>query len=283
MTQTWRLFAMDTHFYNSLGSYALETRCEMLRELEYQGTYLTLWNDIAWEDLSRLADVAQAHDLAIAGVYAVLDVGVNADVAPNTRLFDAAPALEGLTRVELAVRNSADRAARYDPGQDDGARRLVEALVNRLPNDVEIAFYPHLNMWLERFEDAIVLCDRIAHERVGVVFPAFHWYAIDGGAPAELFRRAGGRLRSVNLCGSRRAPDGGATTIEPLDEGELDNFALLGCLRRAGYAGMIGVQGYGMGGDCYSKLQRSIAAFRALTCRLDAHPRWADLRPDLVP
>jgi hypothetical protein len=81
-----------------------------------------------------------------------------------------------------------------------------------------------------------------------------------------------------NICGSRPTA-GGAPTIEPLDEGELDNFALLGALQRVGYTGMIGVQGYSMGGDSYSKLQRSLAAFRAMTDRLAAHPGWAALRP----
>jgi hypothetical protein len=68
-------------------------------------------------------------------------------------------------------------------------------------------------------------------------------------------------------------------TIESLADGELDNFALLGSLQRVGYRGMVGVQGYGMGGDCYGNLQRSLTAYRDLTRRLAAHPEWAVLRP----
>jgi hypothetical protein len=87
-------------------------------------------------------------------------------------------------------------------------------------------------------------------------------------------------LRQVNLCGSRRSASGvaGKATIEPLDEGELDNFALLGHLRRIGYEGFIGFQGYSIGGDVYAKLRRSLGALREMEQRLDRHPHWANLR-----
>ena len=90
-------------------------------------------------------------------------------------------------------------------------------------------------------------------------------------------------LHLANLCGSRRLGTGGAgtglpATIEPLDEGELDNFAVLGAPRAVGYAGPIGVQGYSVGGDAYAKLRRSLAALHDMQRRLDAHPDWAHLR-----
>ena len=270
----WPIYAMDTCFYTSLGSYGLEARCEMLRELGYDGTYLTLFGEQGWNDLPRFVELAREHDLAVAGVWAGLDLGKD-----NRRLLESAALLEGLPRLELAISDSEHPDRRYAATDDDAARSLIDELLDRLPAGVDVCLYIHINAWLERFDQAIELCSRIDDARVGVCFPAYHWFATDGKAAASLFEQAGPRLRSVNICGTRRPPNGGVPTIEPLDDGELDNFALLGLLRRHDYRGMIGLQGYSVGGDVYGKLRRSLEAYRDLTRRLAEHPGWAELRP----
>ena len=85
-------------------------------------------------------------------------------------------------------------------------------------------------------------------------------------------------LQHVNIAGTRRSPLGwgGLATIEPLDEGEMDNFVLLGALERRGFTGRVGVLGWqSMGGDVYGNLRRSATAFRSMEQRLAAHPEWA--------
>jgi hypothetical protein len=73
---------------------------------------------------------------------------------------------------------------------------------------------------------------------------------------------------------------GGAATIEPLDDGEMDNFVLLGALERRGYTGRVGVLGWeSMGGDVYGNLQRSQQTFRSMERRLTTHPEWAVMTP----
>lgn len=265
-------FAMDTCFYSSQGSYGLDARCEMLRELGYDGTYLTLGSDVSWDDLARLAEVAARNELAIGGVYAVLDLAEDASGAANRRLFESAPLFAGLGRVELALRDSGQA------GDGGAARGLVEELLERLPGDVEVCLYPHVGFRLERFDQAVELARAVDSPRLGVCFCAYHWYAVRPNPLDALLASAGGLLRSANVCGSRRVA-GGLPTIEPLDDGDLDVFALLGALERAGYRGMVGLQGYGMGGDSYAKLERSLAAYRSATARLAAHPDWAALRP----
>ena len=76
---------------------------------------------------------------------------------------------------------------------------------------------------------------------------------------------------------SRRDPNGVGekATIEPLDAGEMDNFAVLAHLQRIHFGGLIGFQGYSIGGDPYPNLKRSLAAFRDMERRLEAHPSWA--------
>lgn len=64
------LFALDTWFYNSLGSYNLEAKCEMLAELGYDGINLTLWSDQSWADVARIPEIKERFGIEVTGVYA---------------------------------------------------------------------------------------------------------------------------------------------------------------------------------------------------------------------
>jgi hypothetical protein len=67
-------------------------------------------------------------------------------------------------------------------------------------------------------------------------------------------------------------------TIELIDQGELDVFVLLCALRQVGYTGAIGLQGFGIGGDVYSKLRHSRHVFRDLHHRVALRSHWAHLQ-----
>lgn len=275
------VYAMDTSFYTPLGAYDFDARCAMLAELGYDATYLTLWSEPAWRDVPRLAGVKERYGLDVTAVYATLDIAGADDHAGNNRVLRLLQTLDGCRTVELTV-VSGDKAMRpSDPAGDAAAARWLRALLAVAERRaITLALYPHITHWLERSEDAVRLCRALDHPLLRAVFCGFHWYAVDGtGLPARL-REAAPYLHLVNLCGSRRvAPGGGLpATIEPLDEGELDNFAVLGLLREIGYQGMIGIQGYSVGGDVYAKLRRSLQALRNMERRLDAHPGWARLR-----
>lgn len=274
-----RVYAMDTAFYHSIGAYEFDARCEMLRELGYDATYLTLWSPAAWADLDRVPHVQATYGLEVAGVYAGLDVSAPFEDARNQAVVALLQRLEGCRTVEVPLAATTAGLAPSDPAGRPEARRWLEHLLPLAEQrDLTIALYPHRNTWLERVEDAVWLCRALAHERLRLVFPAFHWYAVDGTDLRGRIAEAAPYLHSVNLCGARRLRDG-TVTIEPLDEGELDTFALLGLLREVGYQGMVGIQGYSVGGDVYAKLRRSLAALRDMEDRLDRHPAWARLRP----
>lgn len=83
-------------------------------------------------------------------------------------------------------------------------------------------------------------------------------------------------LMQVVLSGSALSPLGwgGVATMEPLDRGELDNFALIAALNRIGYKGSIGILGWDYGGDIYLKLQRCLYTVHAMQERLLARPDW---------
>lgn len=279
----YRVFAMDTYFYNPLGSYEFDARCEMLKELGYDATYLTLWNETAWKDLSRLRTVKSKHGLEVASVYVTLDVAGDENQRDNRRILRLVETIEGCDHIELAIRTT-DKALRHPaPMGTENAKRWLDKLLRAAEKrSVTISLYPHMNFWLDRIEIAVELCRAFNHPSLRAVFCGYHWYAVDGTKLQTRLEEASPFLRSVNLCGSRRhaTPVGGMpATIEPLDEGDLDNLAFVGLLRKIGYKGMVGFQGYSIGGDAYTFLKRSLAAFRDIERRLDAHPNWATLRP----
>ena len=278
------VYAMDTSFYHSLGAYDFDARCEMLRELGFDATYLTLWSEDGWADVPRLATVKERFALDVAAVYATLDVSADDDDRGNRRIVELFDRLEGCDTVEISIRSSDPALATSDPAGDDAAIGWLQTCLEAAePRGITVALYPHLNFWLERIEDAVRLCRAIDHPLLRTVFTGYHWYAVDGKHLDARLRETAPYLTLANVCGSRRFDNGSGlpATIEPLDEGELDNFAVLGALRDAGYGGMVGIQGYSIGGDVYTKLKRSLATFRDMERRLEEHPHWARLRRPL--
>ncbi len=276
------LFAMDTSFYHSLGAYDFDARCEMLRELGYDATYLTLWSEAAWADVRRLATVRERYGLDVAAVYVTLDIAGHPEDESNRRIVDLLATMEGCCTVEVAVRSSDPGLAKSNPAGDEAAMRwLAELLAVAERRGITLALYPHFSFWLERIEDAVRLCRTVDHPRLRMVFPGYHWYVVEGSNLSQRIEEVAPFLVSANLCGSRRFQNGSGlpATIEPLDEGELDNFAVLSLLKGARYEGPIGIQGYSVGGDVYTKLRRSLGTFRDMERRLTAHPDWARLRP----
>jgi sugar phosphate isomerase/epimerase len=281
---TLPLLGMDVGFFNSLGAYPLDVRCEMLAELGYSATNLTLWSEPAWADLDRLSATATAHGLAAASVYATVDVSAPNDAPENLRVLEMISRLEGIATVELAILQTNASIPSSSQTGDSAATRFIEAALDRaVANEVTVALYPHTFAWMERIDDAVRLTAQFQTPQLGVVFPAFHWYCIDGTDLASSLALAAPHLKLVNTNGSRRATGTYfPATIEPIGDGEFDNFAFLGQLRRIGYSGFLGVQSYGVGGDAFAHFRRSRDGVRGIESRLDAHPRWPELRPDHI-
>jgi sugar phosphate isomerase/epimerase len=274
----YRLYPMDTYFYNSITRYPFEVRCEMAAELGFDATYMTCWHEQAWADVSKLASVKKTYGLDVAAVYVVADIAAGDAEPMNQKIATLFDTIEGCPNIEIAVKTTASGLATSDPKGDEAAARFLERLLPICEKrDLNIFLYPHINFWLERMEDAVRLCKRFDHPRLGCMFCGFHWYTVDGKELPARLSEAGKYLRGANLCGSRRDVDGLANkaTIEPLDDGEMDNFAVLGLLQRANYAGYIGFQGYATGGDPYMKLKRSLATFKEMEARLAKHPNWS--------
>jgi sugar phosphate isomerase/epimerase len=295
-----KFYAQDTSFFHSLGSYDFDTRCEMLKELGYDGTYLCLWTKTAWRDLTSLGRIKKQYDLEVVGVFARIDVLAGEEDPGNAAVVRLLETLEGANRFELALEAGRMGAGLSDgdPAAESQAVRWLEKLVTIAERrNLLLSLYPHAGGWLSKTEHGIALCQKINNPALRLVFSGYHWFAQGGQNLRAILQHAAPYLSSVSTCGSRRnehitkfgfpvAPGAYAqlpATIEPLDQGDLDNFALMAALRQVGYSGPIGLLGYAVGGDVYANLRRSIVAFRDIEKRLDAHPSWGNLREERSP
>ncbi|MBI6885053.1 sugar phosphate isomerase/epimerase family protein [Pseudomonas putida] len=272
-----KFYAQDTCFYNSMGVYSFEDRCEITKAAGYDATYLSVWDGRRWPEVHKLKTVKERYDLDVAGVYIVLNLALGAKSEANTGIYQMLKVIPEGSTVELAIKTvgSLDPSSRV--GDDIVVDWLQEALVIAQHRNVRILIYSHYTHWSEKHDDALRICERINHPNLGIVFCGYHWFAADGENLAGTLKRSMPYLKQVNLSGARKSPLGwgGSATIETLDLGEMDNFALVALLNRLGYEGYLGWQGWGEGGDVFAKLERSLAALKSMTARAIQNPHWA--------
>lgn len=255
------LHHMDFIFQTRLGTYPLMTQCAMLAETGYQGITVSSWS----KELSQLARVKSEWGIDVGAAYLIYRKGLENHVVNIVETIEACPT------IELALHSGEN--------VEDADRRMIERILPIAERrGIEIVLYPHIRYGMQTTRQAVELCREFDHPRLGIVFNGYHWFAMQEKALEERLDALWPWLRQVNLAGCRLSPLGwgGAATIEPLDEGEMDNFVLLGALQRRGFDGRFGVLGWeSMGGDVYGNLVRSKEAFRSMERRLAAHPEWA--------
>ena len=121
------LFALDTWFYNSLGSYNLEAKCEMLAELGYDGINLTLWSDQSWADVARIPEIKERFGIEVTGVYA--SVSGPDDVEGVRRVSELLKTMDGCTLVDLAILGSPEAHTNSDPRGDAAVEQMLKNLL----------------------------------------------------------------------------------------------------------------------------------------------------------
>lgn len=273
-----KYFAMDFAFYSSMGAYDFADCCEISRAAGYDAMLLSVWDGRNWERAQELASMKARFGIDPAGVYVVLNLALGEGDLRNRGILTMLETMPEGSTVQLAIGSAAPHLRPSDPAGDAPASAwLQRALDIAAPRHIQILLYHHLSFWVEKFADAIRLSTTLAHPNLGVVFCGYHWYALEGAGLAPLIKQALPYLKQVNLSGSRRSPlgFGQVATIEPLDTGEMDNFALVALLHRLGYTGMLGYLGWDEGGDPYLKLERSLRAMKDMRSRAERHPHWA--------
>jgi sugar phosphate isomerase/epimerase len=250
-------FAMDTATRDDKHKTAAE-QAQMLKELGYPGI------GIGYAGTDSLMETLKELDQRGLQLFAVY-TGINID--PGEQPYD--PSLKQAMKI-LDGRNVIlwlfiQSQSRQPPTAEDDARaaEIVGELADMAAaHKVRISLYHHQGFWLETIEDAVRIANMVDRPNVGVTFNLCHWLRVskdrDVGAALE---RTMPRLSVVNINGADTDGQDWKTLIQTLDRGTFDMRGFLETLRDAGYTGPIGFQGYGIGGDAYDNLKRTMAAW----------------------
>ena len=265
------MYAMDTHFMGeNEGPTPLE-QAHMVKEAGYDDYYMTG----ATEDVERFRALLRASNEAALGFNAAFQV-FEISQAPTEvdfeRIGSVLRDLDSPTRFEIALTHGGFGKNMGEESLDEQALAWLNPIAELLDeHEIEGSLYPHFAYYLETFTDALRLAEKMDHPRMKVMFCGYHFFRVaKEKSAADLFAKAGERMNAVNLCGSRRLPNpdeninGLNPTIEPLDTGEMDNKAIVRELIRIGYAGPIGIQGYGVTAPAKEALNRSIRNLNSL-------------------
>lgn len=234
-------------------------QAETLAELGYAGISVGLDR---CPSLREMLDELDRRDLRLFTVYA----GINIDAGQepySAALKDAIETLHGRNTILWLFMQSQE----HKPSSAAGDERAVAILQNLADlaarHKVRIALYPHHAFWLERFEDAMRIAEKVNRPNVGVTFNLCHWLRVSPRQDAEiLIKEAMPRLFTVAINGADSDGRDWNTLIQTLDEGTFDMTAFLKMLADAGYTGSIGLQAYGIGGDARNNLTRSMQAWK---------------------
>jgi sugar phosphate isomerase/epimerase len=249
----------------------IESQVKMLRELGYAGISPHYTGP---GPMAHVLKTLDQNNLQLFPVY----TGINID--PGTPASD--PSLDEGMKV-LAGRGATlwvfAQSKQYKPSAREGDARAVEivrALADQAaPHGVRIALYPHAGFWIETADDALRVAEKVNRPNVGVTFNLCHWLKVSPGGDAKsVLKRAMPHLFVVSINGADADGKDWKTLIQTLDRGTFDIKGFLESLRDAGYTGPIGFQGYGIGGDAYDNLRRTMAAWEKYSRVL-----WGDVAP----
>nr|WP_245729600.1 sugar phosphate isomerase/epimerase [Pseudomonas benzenivorans] len=73
---------------------------------------------------------------------------------------------------------------------------------------MQIALYPHVRYGMQSTSEAVQLCERFKHPRLGIVFNGYHWFATQEGELELRLDTLWPWLKQVNIAGCRLSPLG---------------------------------------------------------------------------
>ncbi len=257
-------FAMDTATKDDKHKTAKE-QVEMVRELGYAGIGAT-----AGKELAEMAEELDKNGLRLFAVY--LGANIDADQQKyGPELKETIEVLKGRNAILWLFVQS----KKLKPSSLEGDTRAVQVIREiadvAAVNKVRVALYPHTGFWLEKVEDAIRVAKKVDRKNVGVTFNLCHWLRTDDEENMKsLITSAMPHLFVVSINGADSGGKDWKQLIQTLDRGSFNILRFLKALKISGYTGPIGLQGYGIGGDAYDNLKRSMNAWRKLNKKLAA-------------
>lgn len=182
-----------------------------------------------------------------------------------TTLKDITAALRGRdTLLWLYVTDKNHKASATD-NDETAVKALRDAALLAKQAGLRIAIYPHTGFYVQRVEDAVRLVEKAGCNNMGVTFNLCHWLKVDGKDLEATLQAARLHLFCVTING---ADDGGKSwkqLIQPLGRGTYDVERVLRSLKQMKYAGPIGLQHYGVGGDARENLRQSMEGWKRLS------------------
>lgn len=254
-------FAMDTGTKDAKHRSA-RSQAEMLKELGYAGI------GCAMESVPDMLEALDDNGLKMFAVY------VEASVDPekpkyDRRLKDVIKSLKGRnTIIWLMVAGGKSSSTNGDPRAVEIVREVADLA---RASGLRVALYPHVGYYVARVEDAVRVAKKADRNNVGVTFNLCHWLKLDGEENMKpLMKLAMPYLYVVTINGADSGGDNWERLIQTLDRGSFGLYKFLYTLTELGYGGPIGLQGYGIKGDAYENLKRSMEAWCKLSARISA-------------
>ena len=237
---------------------------KMLHEIGFDGAGYAILAGRGLDETLRASDEA---GLKVYLLQTSINVGPKAAARYSPQVPEAIRKLKGRP---VTVVVTLDGLKPGDPaGMEPAIKALRELGDVAAEAGVRISCYNHVNCWNEAVPFNVELVKKVNHPQVGFNFNVCHWLKIEGNKDYRpLLRANAGKLFCVTLCGAKI----GAQTwtnglIQPLDQGDFDNRALLATLQEIGYHGPVGVMCYGIPGDAREYLQRSMKIWKEWTQR----------------
>lgn len=251
----WPFYA----FANSLRTVrGLEGKCKLLKDLGYVGIEYNIS-----PRLPKMLEALDKHGLALNAVYTVPWLEAPAD----PKLAGAIKQMKGrTTRIEMAIRSK--KLKRSDPAGDEMAVAMMKQVSDWCADTGPVvSVYPHTGMWTERVDDGVRLAKKIGRKNVGTNFNLVHWHLVKQPRPVEVvLKEALPHLFSVTINGGFKNKKG--RKIWSLEKGDYDVLAFMATVKKVGYTGMVGLQGYGVPGPSQEHLARSMKEWRRICTEL---------------
>ena len=238
----------------------LESKVKLAKEVGFSGYEYTYDPG----PLPHLLEMLDAAGLELTGVY----LSPRLEDKIDERLAESIKQLKGRhTRVELAIQSK-----KYKPSDPAGDREALD-LIRRVADwagdtGPVVSVYPHTGAWAERVDDGVRLAKAAregGRKNVGANFNLVHWKWVKQEKPIEQTLRDS--LPHLFLVTVNGLDD---NKIVSLDQGNYDLTGFLKLLKKIGYDGRVGLQGYGINGPSAEHLKRSMGKWREMLKELNA-------------
>jgi sugar phosphate isomerase/epimerase len=237
---------------------------DMLKELGYAGI---AWTEEPPDQVRAAAALARKRGLKVFAIYCAAQVSAQGDLHYSEKLPEVMTALKDQGTIVWLHIGGKGPAVDSLTGQEPVVKKLRGLADIAAASGLRVALYPHVGEWTAHFRDATGLARLVKHPQFGVTFNLCHSLALgEEKRIPELLEGAKDLLFTVTINGADSGlarPDWGRL-IQTLDRGTFKVGDVLGKLRKIGFTGPIGLQGYGIGGDRRENLATSMGAWRKL-------------------